>query len=140
MEMSTFHHHLWCVRSRYCAWDHPNRSHKRFIDLHIAENENSRTKNASSSDIRSAKVSTQAGAPAPHFFAGGSWTSADISVAIAGLDRPLCGVFLALGALVAWQIGLQQLFHHARIQTLLYRRDPLDDQRLGETFLAAPVG
>ncbi len=42
MEMSTFHHHLWCVRSRYCAWDHPNRSHKRFIDLHVADNENSR--------------------------------------------------------------------------------------------------
>ncbi len=42
MEMSTFHHHLWCVRSRLCAWDHPVRSHKRFIDLHNADNENSR--------------------------------------------------------------------------------------------------
>jgi hypothetical protein len=42
MEMSTFHHHLWCVRSRLCAWDHPTRSHKRFIDLHNADNENSR--------------------------------------------------------------------------------------------------
>ncbi len=42
MEMSTFHHHLWYVRSRYCAWDHPNRSHKRFIDLHCAANEESR--------------------------------------------------------------------------------------------------
>ena len=42
MEMSTFHHHLWSVRSRYAAWDHPNRSHKAFIDLHCADNENSR--------------------------------------------------------------------------------------------------
>ncbi len=40
MEMSTFHHHLWCVRSRYCAWDHPTRSHKKFIDVHCADNEN----------------------------------------------------------------------------------------------------
>ncbi|MBN2293230.1 MAG: hypothetical protein JXM70_12440 [Pirellulales bacterium] len=42
MEMSTFHHHLWCVRSRFCAWDHPTRSHKKFIDLHCAANEDSR--------------------------------------------------------------------------------------------------
>ncbi len=42
IEMSTFHHHLWCVRSRLCAWDHPTRSHKRFIDMHNADNENSR--------------------------------------------------------------------------------------------------
>ncbi|MHB0956201.1 MAG: hypothetical protein ACYC0X_07470 [Pirellulaceae bacterium] len=42
MEMSTFHHHLWCVRSRLCAWDHPVRAHKRFIDVHNADNENSR--------------------------------------------------------------------------------------------------
>jgi hypothetical protein len=39
MEMSTFHHHLWYVRSRLGAWDHPNRSHKRFIDLHCQANE-----------------------------------------------------------------------------------------------------
>ncbi|MBN1853146.1 MAG: hypothetical protein JW829_10500, partial [Pirellulales bacterium] len=38
MEMSTFHHHLWYVRSRIGAWDHPNRSHKRFIDLHVEQN------------------------------------------------------------------------------------------------------
>jgi hypothetical protein len=38
MEMSTFHHHLWYVRSRMGAWDHPNRSHKRFIDLHCEAN------------------------------------------------------------------------------------------------------
>ena len=38
MEMSTFHHHLWFVRSRMGAWDHPRRSHKRFIDLHCASN------------------------------------------------------------------------------------------------------
>jgi hypothetical protein len=42
MEMSTFHHHLWCVRSRYCAWDHPTRSHKKFIDIHCASNEENR--------------------------------------------------------------------------------------------------
>jgi len=39
MEMSTFHHHLWYVRSRMGAWDHPRRSHKRFIDIHVAANE-----------------------------------------------------------------------------------------------------
>ena len=42
MEMSTFHHHLWYVRSRYCAWDHPTRAHKRFIDIHCRANEESR--------------------------------------------------------------------------------------------------
>ncbi len=42
MEMSTFHHHLWYVRSRYCAWDHPNRAHKKFIDVHCQANETSR--------------------------------------------------------------------------------------------------
>ncbi|MHC4796978.1 MAG: hypothetical protein ACYTF1_10075, partial [Planctomycetota bacterium] len=39
MEMSTFSHHLWVVRSRMGAWDHPQRSHKRFIDIHCRENE-----------------------------------------------------------------------------------------------------
>ena len=39
MEMSTFHHHLWYVRSRMGAWDHPSRSHKRFIDIHCRTNE-----------------------------------------------------------------------------------------------------
>ncbi len=38
MEMSTFHHHLWYVRSRMGAWDHPNRSHKQFIDIHCQAN------------------------------------------------------------------------------------------------------
>lgn len=38
MEMSTFHHHLWVVRSRLGAWDHPTRSHKRFIDIHCQAN------------------------------------------------------------------------------------------------------
>ncbi|HSW43948.1 MAG TPA: hypothetical protein VLM89_00055 [Phycisphaerae bacterium] len=38
MEMSTFHHHLWFVRSRMGAWDHPNRGHKRFVDLHCQAN------------------------------------------------------------------------------------------------------
>ena len=39
MEMSTFHHHLWYVRSRMGAWDHPTRGHKRFIDIHCRANE-----------------------------------------------------------------------------------------------------
>lgn len=39
MEMSTFRHHLWYVRSRIGAWDHPTRSYKRFIDLHCRDNE-----------------------------------------------------------------------------------------------------
>jgi hypothetical protein len=38
MEMSTFHHHLWYVRSRMGAWDHPTRGHKRFIDIHCESN------------------------------------------------------------------------------------------------------
>jgi hypothetical protein len=38
LEMSTFHHHLWAVRSRMGAWDHPNRGHKRFIDIHCEAN------------------------------------------------------------------------------------------------------
>ena len=38
LEMSTMHHHLWAVRSRMGAWDHPTRSHKRFIDIHCAAN------------------------------------------------------------------------------------------------------
>ena len=38
VEMSTFHHHLWYVRSRMGAWDHPTRSHKRFIDIHCQAN------------------------------------------------------------------------------------------------------
>jgi hypothetical protein len=42
MEMSTFHHHLWYVRSRLGAWDHPNRSHKKFIDIHCEANEECR--------------------------------------------------------------------------------------------------
>lgn len=37
-EMSTFHHHLWYIRARMGAWDHPSRSHKRFIDVHTAAN------------------------------------------------------------------------------------------------------
>jgi len=37
-EMSTFHHHLWYVRGRMGAWDHPSRSYKRFVDIHTAAN------------------------------------------------------------------------------------------------------
>ncbi|MEW6358097.1 MAG: hypothetical protein AB1696_17310 [Planctomycetota bacterium] len=39
MEMSTFGHHLWYVRARMGAWDHPNRSHKKFVDIHCESNE-----------------------------------------------------------------------------------------------------
>ena len=42
MEMSTFRHHLWYVRSRMEAWDHPRRGHKRFVDIHCAANEDVR--------------------------------------------------------------------------------------------------
>jgi len=42
MEMSTFHHHLWFVRSRLGAWDFPARGHKWFIDVHCAANEDNR--------------------------------------------------------------------------------------------------
>lgn len=38
LEMSTFHHHLWYVRARMGAWDHPRRSHKKFIDIHCEAN------------------------------------------------------------------------------------------------------
>lgn len=37
-EMSTFHHHLWYIRARMGAWDHPTRSHKEFIDTHVESN------------------------------------------------------------------------------------------------------
>jgi hypothetical protein len=39
MEMSTFHHLLWCVRSRMGAWDCPQRGYKRFVDMHAMANE-----------------------------------------------------------------------------------------------------
>ena len=38
LEMSTFYHGLWCVRSRIGAWDFPTRGRKRFIDLHCRSN------------------------------------------------------------------------------------------------------
>ena len=38
MEMSTFPPHLWYVRARMGAWDHPSRSHKAFIDIHCRAN------------------------------------------------------------------------------------------------------
>jgi hypothetical protein len=40
MEMAAFLHHLWFVRSRMGAWDHPGRGHKTFIDLHCRSNAN----------------------------------------------------------------------------------------------------
>ena len=43
MEMSTFHHHLWYVRSRMGAWDIPARAYKRFIDMHVLVNQSNRS-------------------------------------------------------------------------------------------------
>lgn len=34
MEMSALWHHFWQYRTRWQAWDYPQRGHKRFIDLH----------------------------------------------------------------------------------------------------------
>ncbi|HOJ75485.1 MAG TPA: hypothetical protein PL151_18290 [Phycisphaerae bacterium] len=41
-EMSTFHHHLWYVRSRMGAWDCPARGPKPFIEMHRVVNRNCR--------------------------------------------------------------------------------------------------
>jgi hypothetical protein len=37
MEMSAMWHHFWQYRTRWQAWDYPQRGHKRFVDLHAAE-------------------------------------------------------------------------------------------------------
>jgi hypothetical protein len=34
MEMSVQWHHFWQYRTRWQAWDYPQRGHKRFVDLH----------------------------------------------------------------------------------------------------------
>jgi len=34
MEMSAMWHHFWQFRTRWQAWDYPQRGHKRFIDVH----------------------------------------------------------------------------------------------------------
>ena len=34
MEMSAMWHHMWNFRTRWQAWDYPNRGYKRFIDTH----------------------------------------------------------------------------------------------------------
>jgi hypothetical protein len=36
MEMSAMWHHFWQFRTRWQAWDYPQRGHKRFIDTHAA--------------------------------------------------------------------------------------------------------
>lgn len=36
MEMSAMWHHFWQYRTRWQAWDYPQRGHKHFIDLHAA--------------------------------------------------------------------------------------------------------
>lgn len=38
LEMATFHHHLWVVRSRIGAWDYPTKNYRRFVDHHVAAN------------------------------------------------------------------------------------------------------
>ena len=38
VEYSTFHHHLWVLRSRHGAWDSPSRAHQQFIDRHVISN------------------------------------------------------------------------------------------------------
>ncbi|MCK5801595.1 MAG: hypothetical protein KAI66_02125 [Lentisphaeria bacterium] len=40
MEMAAFLHHLWFLRGRMGAWDHAQRGHKKFIDLHCRSNAN----------------------------------------------------------------------------------------------------
>ncbi len=35
MEMSAMWHHFWQYRTRWQAWDYPQRGHKRFIDAHL---------------------------------------------------------------------------------------------------------
>lgn len=37
MEMSAMWHHFWQYRTRWQAWDYPQRGQKRFVDLHAAE-------------------------------------------------------------------------------------------------------
>jgi hypothetical protein len=37
MEMSSMWHHFWQYRTRWQAWDYPQRGHKRFIDQHAAD-------------------------------------------------------------------------------------------------------
>ncbi len=37
MEMSAMWHHFWQYRTRWQAWDYPQRGQQRFIDLHAAE-------------------------------------------------------------------------------------------------------
>jgi len=36
MEMSAMWHHFWQYRTRWQAWDYPQRGHKRFIDIHAS--------------------------------------------------------------------------------------------------------
>ncbi len=38
LEMSTFHHHLWCVRARMGAWDAARTGYKEFVDMHRVVN------------------------------------------------------------------------------------------------------
>ena len=38
LEAATFPHLFWMVRTRTGAWDHPTRSHKKFIDIHVSAN------------------------------------------------------------------------------------------------------
>lgn len=37
MEMSAMWHHFWQYRTRWQAWDYPQRGHRRFVDLHARD-------------------------------------------------------------------------------------------------------
>jgi len=37
MEMSSMWHHFWQYRTRWQAWDYPQRGHKRFVDTHARD-------------------------------------------------------------------------------------------------------
>lgn len=83
MEMSTFHHHLWFVRSRMGAWDHPTRGHKRFIDIHCQGNQS----------ISNMFLNTQLG-----WWAIKTWTGTQGEPTFADDIEYLCGKSIGTGA------------------------------------------
>ena len=83
MEMSTFHHHLWCVRSRMGAWDHPRRGFKKFVDIHCAAN----------NDLARIFMPAQLG-----WWAVETWTGPEAEPTFADDIEYLCSKSLARGA------------------------------------------
>lgn len=83
LEMSTFHHHLWYIRSRMGAWDHPTRGHKTFIDIHCAAN----------SEIDKMFLPTQLG-----WWAIKTWTGIQGEPTFSDDIEYLCGKALANGS------------------------------------------